>query len=158
MKKILFTLLFMCMSVMTFAQFRPGPGGQSGMPQRHFKTFVDMSKYEVVDSLPIERLIIFSPFDYEDDKVHPMGNGEYVIDAPHKDRMIIRKTKDDEKAIVVYNSYVFGRHKEFNIKENEIRMILWYQDDDIYCGYIYDKRLKVAKYFETHTLFNEDDD
>ena len=114
--------------------------------QRHY---VDLTKYTVVDSLVLERINIHSPFDYDSDKVISAGNGEYLIEMPHKDKMIIRMTKDKKKAIVVYNSYCFGRHKEFNIKDNERRMILWYEDDFIYCGYIYDKVYKVCKYFES---------
>ena len=114
--------------------------------QRHY---IDISKYTVVDSLSLERIYIYSPFDYESDKIISTGEGTYLIEMPHKDKMIIRKTKDEKKAIVIYNSFVFGRHKEFNIKENERRLILWYEDEHIYCGYIYDKVYKVCKYFES---------
>ena len=110
--------------------------------QRHYREYIDFRKYEVVDSLPLERLSIHSPYDYEDEKVINMGSGDYLIEMPHKDRMIIRKTKDNKKAIVIYNSIIFGRHKEFNIKDSEKRLILWYEDDNIYCGYIYDKYYK----------------
>ena len=50
---------------------------------------------------------------------------------------------------IVSNSFIFGRHKEFNIEDSDRRLILWYEDDDIYCGYVYDKQYKVAKYFES---------
>lgn len=117
--------------------------------RRHFREYIDFSKYEVVDSLPLERMSIYSPFDYDSDKIINNGDGEYLIEMPHKDRIIIRKTKDNKKAIVVYNSIIFGRHKEFNIKNSERRLILWYEDDNLYCGYIYDKVFKVCKYFES---------
>ena len=119
-----------------------------GQNRRHFREYIDFSKYEIVDSLPLERISIYSPFDYDSDKVINKGDGEYLIEMPHKDRMIIRKTKDNKKAIIIYNSFVFGRHKEFNIKNSERRLILWYEDDNLYCGYIYDKIFKVCKYFE----------
>jgi len=132
-------ILFLLLSIATisFAQ------------NRHFRNYIDIRKYEIVDSLSLERINIYSPFDYDSDKVINNGDGEYLIELPHKDKMIIRKTKDKKKAIVVYNSIVFGRHKEFNIKENERRLILWYEDDNLYCGYIYDKVYKVCKYFES---------
>lgn len=122
----------------------------SNAQRHHFKHKIDISKYEVVDSLPLERINIYSPFDYEGDKIINSGDGFYLIELPHKDNMIIRKTKDNKKAIVIYNSIVFGRHKEFNIKDNKKRLILWYEDDFIYCGYIYDKYYKVCKYFESN--------
>lgn len=136
--KYLFIVLFTMLNIM------------SGYSQRnYFRHYIDIKKYEVVDSFPLERISIYSPFDYEGDKVISTGDGTYLIEMPHKDRMIIQKTKDNTKAIVVYNSYCFGRHKEFNIKENSRRIILWYEDDDLYCGYIYDKVFKVCKYFES---------
>ena len=135
-KLIIFILLFV--SITSLAQNK-----------RYFREYIDLSKYEVVDSLPLERIFIYSPFDYESDKVIPTGDGTYLIEMPHKDKMIIRKTKEEDKAIVVYNSFIFGRHKEFNIEDSDRRLVLWYEDDDIYCGYIYDKQYKVAKYFES---------
>lgn len=119
-----------------------------GQNRRYFREYIDLSKYEIVDSLPLERIFIYSPFDYESDKVISTGDGTYLIEMPHKDKMIIRKTKDNKKAIVVYNSFIFGRHKESNIEDSDRRLVLWYEDIDIYCGYIYDKQYKVAKYFE----------
>lgn len=116
---------------------------------QHFMNYLDISKYVITDSLTLERINIYSPFDYESDKVINAGNGDYLIEMPHKDKMIIKMTKDRKKAIVVYNSIIFGRHKEFNIKDNERRLVLWYEDDHIYCGYIYDKIYKVCKYFES---------
>ena len=132
-------LLFLLLSIATL-------GYSQGM---HFRNYIDVGTYNIVDSFVIERISIYSPFDYEDDKVINAGNGDYLIKIPHKDKMIIRKTKDGKKAIVVYNSIIFGRHKEFNIKDSKRRTILWYEDDNIYCGYIYDKVYKVCKYFES---------
>lgn len=137
MKKLI-TLILLFTSITCFGQNR-----------KYFREYIDLSKYEIVDSLPLERIFIYSPFDYESDKVISTGDGTYLIEMPHKDKMIIRKTKDNDKAIVVYNSFIFGRHKEFNIEDSDRRLILWYEDDDIYCGYVYDKQYKVAKYFES---------
>ena len=137
MKKLI-TLILLFTSITCFGQNR-----------KYFREYIDLSKYEIVDSLPLERIFIYSPFDYESDKVISTGDGTYLIEMPHKDKMIIRKTKDNNKAIVIYNSFIFGRHKEFNIEDSDRRLILWYEDDDIYCGYVYDKQYKVAKYFES---------
>ena len=133
----LFILILFVITINSYAQ------------RRYFREYIDFSKYEIVDSLPLERMSIYSPFDYDSDKVINNGDGEYLIEMPHKDRIIIRKTKDNKKAIVIYNSFIFGRHKEFNIKNSERRLILWYENDNLYCGYIYDKVFKVCKYFES---------
>lgn len=145
MRKLFLTFLFTLITTVSFAQFNPG---------RHHYNYdmrarIELAQYTVVDSLPLERISIYSPFDYDSDKVINMGSGDYIIEMPHKDKMIIRTNKDRTKAIVLYNSYCFGRHNEFTIKDNERRMILWYEDDEIYCGYIYDKFYKVCKYFES---------
>jgi len=137
MKKLI-TLILLFVSITCLAQNR-----------RHFREYIDFRKYEVVDSLPLERMNIYSPFDYDSDKVISTGDGTYLIEMPHKDKLIIRKTKDNSKAIIIYNSFIFGRHKEFNIKDSERRLILWYEDDNLYCGYIYDKQYKACKYFES---------
>ena len=74
-------------------------------------------QYTEIDSLLLERISIHSPFDYESDKVIPMGDGDYLIEIPRKDKMVICTNKERTKAIILYNSYCFGRHKEFNITE-----------------------------------------
>lgn len=118
-----------------------------GFSQKRF--IQNHMQYTIIDSLSLERISIHSPFDYESDKVIPMGDGDYLIEIPHKDKMVICYNKDKSKAIILYNSYCFGRHKEFNVTDNEKRTLLWYKDDHLYCGYIYDKVYKVAKYFES---------
>jgi hypothetical protein len=144
MKKYIFTILFALVASVSFAQMPM----MRHQPKDFKMTHVDMSQYEVLDSLPLEKITIYSPYDYGDEDVINLGSGLYLIDIPHKDKMIIRTNKERTKAIVVYNSYCFGRHKEFNIKETEKRIVLWYEDDDVYCGYQYDKKYKVCKYFE----------
>ena len=161
MKRYFITLIFTIFSILCFGQ---GNNGNMQRPQRPFKPNpemskhffkhkIDISQYEVIDSLPLERMYIFSPFDYEEEYIYKTETGLYLIDMPHKDKMIIKTNKDRTKAIILYNSFVFGRHKEFNIVETEKRLVLWYKDEDIYCGYIYDKRYKVCKYFEENDFF-----
>ena len=111
------------------------------------------AQYNVIDSLQLERINIHSPFDYESDKIISLGDGDYLIELPHRDKMIIATDKKRKKAIVLYNSIIFGRHKEFTIKEDKRRLILWYEDNRIRCGYIYDKEYKVCKYFETRLSY-----
>jgi hypothetical protein len=145
MKKTVLTFLFTLVVSIGFAQMHMHPPRQFKMPH------IDIRQYEVVDSFPLERITIYSPYDYSGDEVIQLGTGQYLIEMPYPDKMIIRTNKDRTKAIVVYNSYCFGRHKEFNVKETDRRIVLWYEDDDgLYCGYTYDKKYKVCKYFESH--------
>ena len=145
MKKLFISFALAIVSTLVFAQ----------MPQRmhqprHFNMpDIDKMEYCIIDSLPLERITIYSPYDYgETDGVIKLGENTYLMEMPFSDKMLIATNKERTKAIVLYNSYAFGRHKEFNIKETDRRLILWYEDDDVYCGYQYDKKYKVCKYFE----------
>lgn len=145
MKKILFTILFTFVVSLSFAQMP-----QRMHPPRHFNMpNIDRMEYCMIDSLPLERITIYSPYDYsEEDGVIKLGESTYLMEMPFSDKMIVAYNKDRTKCIILYNSYAFGRHKEFNVKETDKRIVLWYQDDDLYCGYAYDKKYKVCKYFE----------
>jgi len=140
MKKSILTLIFAMIASIGFSQ--------PNMNRHFFKHRIDISQYVTIDTLVIDKIYIPSMFDYDEDKVLSIGYNEYIIEAPHKDKMVIKTNKDRTKAIVLYNSYIFGRHKEFNVEENEKRIVLWYKDEDLYCGYAYDKKYKVCKYFE----------
>lgn len=138
LKKVFITLLmvFTC-SILSFAQ------------PKMARPFIDFSKYEKVDSLPLEMIMVHFNNEIDDADAISMGDGDYLVKVPYNDKILIRKTVDDTKAIVLYNSYCFGRHFEFNVEDSERRTILWYRDKRIYCGYIYDKKFKVCKYFES---------
>ena len=143
MKRFIFTILLSFVTLFSFGQFNT----------RHFNS-IDFSKYEVVDSLPLERILIHFNKEIDDNEnMISLGGGDYMAIAPHKDKMIIKTTPDRSKAIILYNSYVFGRYFEFNIEENERRIVFWYFDKRIYCGYIYDKEFKICKYFESKKEF-----
>ena len=144
MKRFILSLVFVLVASFGFAQ----------APRMSFMDRVDFNKYEVVDSLPIERIMIHFDKEIDDENLISLGSGDYMGTVPHKDNMIIRTTTDKTKAIVVHNSYAFGRHFEFNVEDNERRTVLWYEDKGIYCGYIYDKKYKVCKYFESKKEFN----
>lgn len=144
MKRFILSLVFVLVAMFGFAQ----------APHMNFLDRPNFKKYEVVDSLPIERVLVHFNKEYDDDVLIPLGDGDYMAPVPHKDNMIIRTTTDKTKAIVIYNSYVFGRHLEFNMEENERRITLWYKNGNTYCGYIYDKQYKICKYFESKKEFN----
>ena len=144
MKRFILVFLFVLVTTFSFSQ------------PNHFNMIrpsIDMTQYSVVDSLPIERIMVHFNKDIEDESFISLGDGDYMAPVPHKDNMIIRSNQDKSKAIIIYNSYAFGRHFEFNIKEDERRIILWYEDKGIYCGYVYDKEYKICKYYESRKEF-----
>ena len=143
MKRIILSLIFVFITSFSFAQ----------APRMNFMNHIDFSKYELVDSLPLERIMIHFDKEIDDENFIDLGYGDYMAPVPHKDNMIIKTTSDRTKAIVIHNSYAFGRHFEFNLEENERRIVLWYKDKFIYGGYVYDKTYKVCKYFESRKEF-----
>ena len=143
MKRIIFCLVFVLVSVLSFGQ-------------RPFVNYLDstyFNKYELVEFLPIERIMIHFDKEVDDENLISLGSGDYMAEVPHKDNMIIKMTSDKTKAIVLHNSYAWGRHFEFNVEDNDRRTVLWYDSKNIYCGYIYDKKYKVCKYFESRKEF-----
>lgn len=140
MKRFILSLIFVFVALFSFAQ----------SPRMNFMNHIDFNKYEIVDSFSLERILIHFDKELDDNEnLIYCGGGDYLAVVPHKDNMIIKTNLDRSKAIVLYNSYAFGRHFEFNVQENERRITLWYDDNKIYCGYIYDKYYKVCKYFES---------
>ena len=115
---------------------------------KYYDQYINIDKYELVDSLLLEKTYIYSQFDYNDAQAIAIGDNEYIIDLPYKDNFVIRTTLDKTKAIVIYNSYCYGRHKEFTIKDSERKLILVYEDENMICGYVYDKYFKVCRYYE----------
>ena len=144
MKRFILSLVFVFITTFGFSQTH------TILP--HFDR-PDLSQYEVVDSLPLERIMIHFDKEIDDENFISLGDGDYMAPVPHKDNMIIKITSDKSKAIILHNSYAFGRHFEFNVEDNERRIILWYEDKGIYCGYVYDKKYKVCKYFESRKEF-----
>lgn len=147
MKKIILTILFALIATFSFSQ--------PNYVQHHFRPEINLSQYNVVDSLPLERIMIHFEKEIDDENFISLGGGDYMAPVPHKDNMIIKLNSDKSKAIIIHNSYAFGRHFEFNVEDNERRTVLWYEDKGIYCGYIYDKEFKVCKYFESRKEYKK---
>ena len=139
MKRFLFLSIMLLSVTFGFAQ----------RPQTNFMKQIDISKYEITDSLPIHYVMVHFNKEVEEFSFIELGDGDYLAPVPHKDNIVIKRTTDGSKAIVTRNSYAFGRHFEFNVDENQRRIVLWFKDKNIYCGYIYDKEYKVCKYFES---------
>ena len=145
-KSILITALFAFIATFTFAQPK--------------NPFIDFSKYEKADSFLLEKVYVHLPVEFEDGKQPQnstaLGSGYYLFELPHAQIMTIKTNGDRTKAVVTYKSlvvggrfeYPIGGRYEYNIEENDRRIVLWYKDDRTYCGYIYDKLIKVCKCFE----------
>jgi hypothetical protein len=115
-------------------------------------SMAQFSEYNVVDSLPLE--MVYIHLDKEIEDAIDLGDGYYMVKMPHKDKIVFRTNSDRTKAIMIYHSICFGSKRFlYNIEENENRIVLWYKDSRNYCGYIYDKKYKVCKYFESKREF-----
>lgn len=98
----------------------------------HFK-----SVYTTIDTLVVQN----AP------SVSPTRDGDYLIPLPREHKLIIAYNNDHSKAIVLHG-YMWGKRMEFNVKYEGSRLILWYKDEHIYCGYIYESKLKACQYIE----------
>jgi len=114
--------------------------------------------------LPLEMISVELPSGLEPpEESIGLGGGIYLLKMPEKHSMVIIKVKGEDKAIVIHSSFFISRffvnpekyfrgprenYFKYNIEENDRRLVLWYKDNRIYCGYIYDKQYKVCQYFE----------
>lgn len=155
MRKIKFLVVLMLFSVNCFGQF---------MFPKHVRQFVDEKKYELLDSLPIERLQTYVPDSnliqhiqehtgnkLQKNQIIQLGAYEYMFELPTSEKIVLRYNKDKTKAVIIDTSntlHGFGLHFfEFNVKDNDRRQTFYYDDENILCGFAYDKQYKVAKYF-----------
>ena len=92
MKRFILSLVFVFVTTFSFGQ----------APRMNFMQRIDFSKYEVVDSLPLERIMIHFDKEIDDDRLISLGNGDYMAPLPHNDKIVIRTDVDRTKAIVLY--------------------------------------------------------
>jgi hypothetical protein len=81
-----------------------------------------------------------------------------VIHTPKGDLLIglselVIAYNDSKTNAIVLKGYPNAKKMEYNVKDDKKRTILWYKDNGLYCGYIYDKKAKECQYFEA---MNED--
>lgn len=120
MKKIL-VLMMILFSIPVFSQ------------HFHYKNV-----YTNIDTLNVETVV----------SMYPTENNDYLIELPKDSKLVVAYGKD--KAIILdCTGFPFYRHKEYNIKEDSRRIIFWYEDKILYCGFVYDKKLNSAQYCET---------
>jgi hypothetical protein len=152
-RSILISVLFAFIATIAMAQ------PQMARPQM-LRPFIDFSKYEKVDTLPLEMISVHFPTEIENENIAKngvsLGGGDYMFPTRHSDNIIIKTNADRTKAIVVFKSIVvggrfelpIGGRYEYTIEENDRRLILYYKDNRTYCGYIYDKKFKICQCFE----------
>lgn len=152
-KSILITVLFAFIATFAFAQ------------PRMVHPFIDFSKYEKVDTLPLEMISVHFPTEIENENIAKqgvsLGGGDYMFPTLHHDNLVIKTNADRTKAIVVFKSVIvggrfelpIGGRYEYTIEENERRIVLWYKDNRTYCGYIYDKKYKICQCFEERKAY-----
>lgn len=149
MKRLLITISVLFVAVLMYAQLPGNP-----------MTFIDISAFTETKALPLERVYVHLPFEIPVDKIPAnavdLGGNFYMFKLPYTDRIVIRMNADGNKAIVDAKSIVVGgpfrfpvdHRYEYTVKEDERHIILYYKDDCTYCGYIYDKELKVCQYYQ----------
>lgn len=125
MKKLILIALTV-LSTLSLSAQRPGRPA-------HFRNV-----YTQIDSLVVENF----------PTVEQTEDGDYLIALPKSTKVVIAYNSDKSKAIVLHSGYQFVRHMEYNVKDNEVRTVLYYKDKHLYCGYIYDKKHKEGRYFE----------
>lgn len=112
---------------------------------------LDPTKYTDVVTLSIENRFFHAEREINFEGVQELGNGDYMHALQHKDSLVFETNAEKTKAKVVkMNQFLrlpMDRFLSFNVKEDERRIILYYEDNRIYCGYIYDKSLKACQPF-----------
>ena len=121
MKRLILALVMCLISICSYCQ-----------AFGHFKAV-----YKTVDTLVVQKV----------QSTFPTKDGDYLVSLPNEDMLVVAYNADHSKAIVLHG-YVWGKRMEFNVKYNESRLILWYKNEHIYCGYVYDEKMKACQYFE----------
>ena len=127
-KKLMLTIIMMATVTCVYSQ---------GFPMMHLREF--NKHFMNVDTLVLEN----AP------TVNPTEDGDYLIALPKAGNIVIAFNADSTKAIVrSTTSFVFIPHRVYTVKNDDRRLVLWYKDDVVYCGYVYDKKAKAGQYYE----------
>lgn len=98
----------------------------------HFK-----SVYTTVDTLVLKNV----------PTVNPNKDGSCLVALPREQNLVVAYDNERTKAIVLHG-YPWAKRMEYTVKYEGYRLILYYKDKHVYCGYIYDERAKACQYFE----------
>jgi hypothetical protein len=149
-KSILFIVLFAFIATFAVAQ-----------PRMHVPFNNDTTKYVNVISLPIGMAYVHLPNQIEDGNLpsnaEDLDGGYYLFKLSPVDSLIITTDAANTKAKIVKKSRFLGvpfdGNITYNIKDDERRMILYYESKRAYFGYIYDKTAKACQYFSKKPEF-----
>ena len=134
MRKFILTMLCMLfVSLGTYAQ-----------PKMTF----DFSEYSNTDSLEIEMVYFHTNQELNKDNFFDLGGGYYMVKTPFKSHFVIKTNSDKTKAIVT-NKFHFDPF-QYTYKEDDRRITLYYKDNKVCRGYVYDKKLKVCQPFDSN--------
>jgi len=137
MKKLIFTLILAFVSLASFSQ----PKFNSP-----FKG-VNLSEYVNTDSLKLEWTYAYVNKDIpQSDDVIPCGGGYYMFKLKQP-RYFVIKTNEDKTKAVLEGFHPMFLFREYNLFEDERSIVLWYKDDNLYCGYVYSKKEKAFDKF-----------
>ena len=133
MKKIILTMLCMLfVSLGTYAQPK----------------MFDFSQYSNTDSLAVEMVYFHSDAVLTAEGIIDLGGGYYMAKTPFKTNFVIKTNADKTKAIVT-NKFHFDPF-QYTYKEDDRRITLYYKDNKVCRGYVYDKKLKVCQPFDSN--------
>ena len=100
----------------------------------------DFTQYSNVDSLSIEMVYFHTDTELTGDTFINLEGGYYMAKTPFTSHFIIKTNADRTKAIVT-NKFHFDPF-QYILKEDERRITLYYKDNRVCRGYVYDKKLK----------------
>lgn len=139
-RSILISVLFAFIATIAMAQ-----------PRMHVPFNNDTTKYVNVVSLSIENAYWHSDKEISFEGIQDLGNGDYLFGLPQNDSIVIKTNADKTKARIVKKNHFLGAPFDyrfsFNVKEDERRIILYYEDNRVYFGYVYDKNFKACQPF-----------
>ena len=131
-KRIYFLLVLALVSLVSFAQPKIGfPFGE----------------YTKTDSIVLEWAWVNIQREIpENENVKNCGGGYYMFKLQHPRYIIVRTNEDRTKAFID-NFHPMFLSREYNVFEDERSLVLWYEDDNIYCGFVYNKQAKACDRF-----------
>lgn len=106
----------------------------------HFK-----SVYTTVDTLVLKNV----------PRVYPDKDGSCLFPLSKDGSFVVAYNNERTKAIVLHG-YPWAKRMEYTVKYDGHRLVLYYKDEHLYCGYVYDERAKACQYFEAINAAEKD--
>lgn len=82
----------------------------------------------------------------ENDYVKDCGGGYYMFKLPTP-RYIVIKTNENRTKALIDNLPPMHPFIEYNVFEDGRSIVLWYEDNRLYCGFVYNKIAKASDKF-----------